>query len=180
VNFVPKQMFFTKGVGEHKEKLVSFEMALRKAGIAEYNLVRVSSIFPPKCKIVNKTVGLAKLNYGQVVFCVMSDCAVKERNRLAVASVGVAIPQNGEHGYLSEHHAHGQTDQFAGDYAEDLAAEMLATTLGIPFETKLHWDKRKNLWKLGDEIVKTTSVTQSVIGKDDVWSTVVSAAILIL
>ncbi|HJJ66696.1 MAG TPA: pyruvoyl-dependent arginine decarboxylase, partial [Methanocorpusculum sp.] len=27
--FVPSKVFFTKGVGVHKEKLVSFEMALR-------------------------------------------------------------------------------------------------------------------------------------------------------
>ena len=47
VGFVPKEMFFTKGVGKHREKLTSFELALRSAGIAACNLVRVSSIFPP-------------------------------------------------------------------------------------------------------------------------------------
>ena len=51
-NLVPKEMFFTKGVGKHREKLTSFELALRSAGIAACNLVRVSSIFPPGCRIM--------------------------------------------------------------------------------------------------------------------------------
>ncbi|MFC1752471.1 pyruvoyl-dependent arginine decarboxylase [Thermoproteota archaeon] len=180
MNFVPKYLFLTKGVGVHKEKLVSFEMALRKAGIAGYNLVRVSSIFPPHCKIMSKRAGLAKLEVGQIVFCVLSDNAVHEKNRLVATSVGVAVPQDPDkHGYLSEHHSFGETDQVAGDYAEDLAAEMLATTLGIPIDSNLHWDERKKIWKMADQIVKTTAITQSAIGKKDLWTTVVAGAILV-
>ena len=41
----PKKIFFTKGVGVHKDKLSSFEVALRSAGIEKCNLVYVSSIF---------------------------------------------------------------------------------------------------------------------------------------
>src|SRR5207302_2033465 len=54
---VPKKVFFTKGVGVHKEKLASFEMALRVAGLAHCNLVLVSSIYPPGCKIIPKEEG---------------------------------------------------------------------------------------------------------------------------
>ncbi len=180
-NFVPKELFLTKGVGVHKEKLVSFEMALRKAGVAEFNLVRVSSIFPPNCKITSKQAGLKKLDVGQVVFCVLSENAVKEKNRLIAASVGIALPQDQtKHGYLSEHHSFGETEQEAEDYCEDMAAEMLATTLGIEFDSNLHWDERKKIWKMHDQIVKTSAVTQSAIGKKDLWTTVVSGAILIL
>ncbi|MGL4650321.1 MAG: pyruvoyl-dependent arginine decarboxylase, partial [Caldilineaceae bacterium] len=51
MRLIPRKLFLTRGVGVHKEKLTSFEMALREAGIAHFNLVRVSSIFPPNCKI---------------------------------------------------------------------------------------------------------------------------------
>ncbi|MFC1770819.1 pyruvoyl-dependent arginine decarboxylase [Candidatus Margulisiibacteriota bacterium] len=181
MNLVPKSLFLTKGVGAHKEKLVSFEMALRKAGIAEFNLVRVSSICPPNCKMVSRKAGLAKLKTGQIVFCVLSDNAVKEKNRLVSASVGIALPQDkSKHGYLSEHHSHGKTEQEAGDYAEDMAAEMLATTLGIPIDLNLLWDERKEIWKMKGQIVKTTHITQSAIGKKGLWTTVVAGAILIL
>lgn len=180
-NFVPKKMFFTKGVGRHKERLQSFEMALRDAGIEEYNLVMVSSIFPPNCKRVSKEEGKKSLQPGQVVFCVMARTETKEPNRLAVASVGLAQPTNPDHhGYLSEHHGFGETEQKAGEYAEDLAATMLATTLGLEFDPNAAWDEREQVYKSSGKIFKTTNITQSAEGnKDGLWTTVVAVAVLI-
>jgi arginine decarboxylase len=85
-----------------------------------------------------------------------------------------------QYGYLAEHHAFGQTDDKAGDYAEDLAACMLATTLGIEFDEDVHWDERKELWKINNRIYKTRNVTQSAVGhKKGLWTTVVAAAVLL-
>ena len=133
--FVPKELFFTKGVGKHREKLTSFELALRSAGVAACNLVRVSSIFPPGCRILSRAEGSRRLRPGQVTFVVMSDAATREPHRLVAATVGVAIPRDAKlYGYLSEHHSFGENEETAGDYAEELAAEMLATTLGLDFD----------------------------------------------
>src|SRR3972149_4473616 len=132
---VPNKLFLTKGVGRDKERLASFELALRDAGIEKFNLVTVSSIFPPAGKIVSRTQGLKLLSPGQIVFCVMSRCCSNEPRRLMASSVGCAIHMDRrQYGYLSEHHAFGQTDKVAGDYAEDLAAAMLASTLGIELD----------------------------------------------
>ncbi|MDO8494789.1 MAG: arginine decarboxylase, pyruvoyl-dependent [Deltaproteobacteria bacterium] len=179
--FVPQKLFLTKGVGRHREKLQSFEMALRDAKIAQYNLVRVSSIFPPNCKILQRNVGVKDLHPGEIVFCVLYDNATNEPHRLIAASVGMALPKNdGHHGYLSEHKSFGQTEQQAGDYTEDLAAEMLATTLGIPFDADKSWNDRKNLWTISGEIVKTHNITQSAIGdKTGLWTTVLAGAIFV-
>ena len=87
---IPKGAFLTKGVGRHREKLTSFELALRSAGIAEFNLVRVKSIFPPNCKLLSQQEGLKYLSPGQIVFAVMSDNATNEPHRLIASSVGVA------------------------------------------------------------------------------------------
>ena len=95
LGFVPKEMFFTKGVGKHREKLTSFELALRSAGIAACNLVRVSSIFPPKCRILSRAQGIKFLQPGQVTFVVMSEAATREPHRLIAATVGVAIRATG-------------------------------------------------------------------------------------
>lgn len=178
---IAKEIFLTKGVGRHKEKLSSFELALRDAGIAAFNLVRVSSIFPPRCKLISKRQGLAKLSPGQVLFCVMSESASNEPNRLVAASIGIAMPKDpGQYGYLSEHHSYGQTEKIAGDYAEDLAAEMLATTLGVDFDSNQSWDQKRELWRISGQIVKTKSITQSATGdKKGLWTTVVAAAVLI-
>ncbi len=179
---IPKKVFFTKGVGKHKEKLQSLELALRKAGIEKCNLVKVSSIFPPKCKIIPKAQGIKLIKPGQIVFCVMSDNSANEPNRMISASVGLAIPAEPNHyGYLSEHHAFGETDEISGDYAEDLAATMLASTLGIEFDPEKNYDERKEIYRMSGKIVKSRNITQSAIGdKRGLWTTVVAAAVFIL
>ena len=179
--FLPKRIFITKGVGIHREKLSSFELSLRDAGIAPFNIVRVSSIYPPYCKLISKEAGLKYLSPGQILHVVISENATNEPNRLIAASVGIAIPKRPEHyGYLSEHHSYGWNEKKTGDYAEDLAASMLATILGVKFNPNSSYDKRKEIWKISNEIVKTTAITQSARGdKSGRWTTVIAAAVLI-
>ena len=178
---VPEKVFLTKGAGRHKEKLQSFEMALRDADIAKYNLVRVSSILPPGCKIISRNRGVELLAAGEVIHCVFSENSTNEPNRLLVSSIGIAIPTGRErYGYLSEHHSFGQTERAAGDYSEDLAATMLASTLGIEFNVEDAWDERKEVFKMHNQIVRTSNITQSAIGdKRGFWTTVVAAAVFI-
>jgi arginine decarboxylase len=180
--FVPRMVFFTHGVGRHKDKLTSFEYALRDAGIAPFNLVTVSSILPPRTKVVSREEGLRHLNPGQIVFVVLSRNADNEPNRLLAASVGAAIPADrNAYGYLSEHHAFGQTDDKAGDYAEDLAASMLASTLGMEFDTNAAWDEREQQFKMSGKFVRTQNATQSaIIDKNGNWTSVIAAAVFIL
>jgi arginine decarboxylase len=178
MELVPKEMFLTKGVGRHKEQLTSFELALRDAGIAHVNLVTVSSIFPPKCKLIPKRRGVDMLHPGQVVFCVMSRSSTDEAFRMAACSIGVAIPGDPKkYGYLSEHHSYGQNEKTAGDYAEDLAASMLASTLGIELDLDRAWDQRKKEWKIGRQIVRTSNICQTALGKDGLWTTVIAAGV---
>lgn len=180
--YIPKIMFFTKGKGIHKDCLTSFELALRDASISDLNLVSVSSIKPPHCKIVNRDEGRKHLMPGQIVFTVMAKSATNEPNRLIAASIGLARPaDDAQYGYLSEHHSTGETALKAGDYAEDMAMEMLATTIGLPSDSTLTWDQNEEQWKLSGKIYKTQNFTQSAEGnKDGMWTTVISAAVLIL
>ncbi|MBD3184099.1 arginine decarboxylase, pyruvoyl-dependent [Candidatus Poribacteria bacterium] len=178
----PKQVFLTKGMGRHKEKLTSFEMALRAAGIEKFNLVKVSSILPPRCKIVTKDKGVKELSPGEVVFCVMSENCTNEPCRLIGASVGLAVPREKDsYGYLSEHHSFGENEQASGDYAESLAAEMLATTLGVDvFDEDASWDEQKEYYKICGKIVRTSNVTQTAMGdKNGLWTTVIAAAVFV-
>lgn len=178
---LPTKVFFTKGVGRHKDYLTSFELALRDAGVASCNLVTVSSIFPAGAKKLSREEGLKLLTPGQITFCVMARLATNEPNRLVAASIGVALPTDpGHHGYLSEHHPFGETDEKAGEYAEDLAATMLATVLGVEFNPETSWDEREQQFKMSGKIVKTMNITQSAQGdKNGLWTTVVSLAVLL-
>ena len=179
--FVARQIFLTKGVGRHREKLPSFEMALRDAGLAPFNLVHVSSIFPPRCRLISRAQGLKMLFPGQIVFSVIATNATNEPHRLMAASIGLAIPTDANaYGYLSEHHSFGEKEDVAGDYAEDLAAEMLATTQGVEFDPDRSWDEKREIWRISNKIVKSTSITKTAVGnKYGLWTTVVTGAIFI-
>ena len=179
--YVPTKMFFTKGVGRHKDYLQSFESALRDAKIEKCNLVTVSSIYPPGCKRIPAEEGLKLLQPGQITFVVLARNATNEPNRLIAASIGVATPaDNSQYGYLSEHHPFGETDERAGEYAEDLAATMLASTLGVEFNPDTAWDEREKIYKMSGKIVKTYNITQSAEGdKKGLWTTVLASAILL-
>jgi len=182
MDLVPQKIFFTKGVGKHKEKLQAFEAALRDAGIERQNLVNVSSIFPPNCIVIPKEKGVSLLKPGGITFTVMARNETNEPNRLISSSIGFARPADKKtYGYLSEHHSFGETEKKAGDYAEDLAASMLASTLGVSFDQDASWDEKKEVWKVSDKIVKTSSYSKSAIGdKDGKWTCVVAAAVFIM
>jgi arginine decarboxylase len=178
---VPKRMFFTRGVGKHRHRLQSFEVALRDAGIAPLNLVKVSSILPPGCKIVARATALRKIEPGQIIHCVLADTATNEPNRLIAAGVGLAIPAKGEHyGYISEYHGHGMTQRKTADLVEDMAASMLASTLGLEFDPDADYDERREIYRMSGQIVTTRACVQSAEGdKNGLWTTVLAAAVFL-
>ena len=182
MSLVPKKVFFTKGEGYHKSKLAAFEEALRDAGIEKYNLVNVSSILPPYCIEIQREDGLKQLRPGQIVFAVMARSNSNEFNRLICASIGVAKPADkGHYGYLSEHHTFGVKPEKAGETAEDLAAEMLATTLGIEFDPDANYDEKREVFKMGGKIVETKNITaHATVRKENEWASVLAAAVFIL
>ncbi|MGI6457866.1 MAG: pyruvoyl-dependent arginine decarboxylase [bacterium] len=177
---IPKRIFFTKGVGFHKDELRSYELALRDAGIAICNIVTVSSIFPPGCRIISKEQGVNELKPGAITFAVQARCSTNEPRRQLAASIGLALPADKNHyGYLSEVHTYGQSAKEAGDYAEDMAAAMLATTLGVEFDEDKSWDEKEEVYKLSGKIINTRNITQGAVNKVGGFTTVVAAAVFL-
>jgi arginine decarboxylase len=179
---VPREVFFTKGVGRHRTRLQSFELALRHAGIEKGNLVRVSSIFPPKARLISKSKGLQKLEPGEITYVVLAEASTDEPSRLVGAGIGLALPARGEqYGYISEHHGYGMTEDRLGDFVEDMAATMLATTLGIEFDPGTAYDERKEIYKMSGRIIRTRNIVQTAEGdKNGLWTTVVAGAVMLL
>ena len=179
---VPKEVFFTKGVGRHRNRLQSFELALRHAGIEKGNLVRISSIFPPGCRIVSRSRGLEKLQAGEITYVVLAEGSTDEPSRLVGAGVGLAVPAEGhQYGYISEHHGFGMTEQRLADFVEDMSATMLATTLGVEFDPETAYDERKEIYKMSGKIVQTRACVQTAEGdKNGLWTTVVAGAVMLL
>jgi arginine decarboxylase len=179
-SLVPTKVFLTKGVGQHKYQLKSFEEALRMAGIAQQNLVQVSSILPPGCKIISKDAGLTQLIPGSICFCVMARADTDEHGRLVATSIGIAVPKDSSNwGYLSEVHAHGMNQQQAADMAEDLAAGMLGTTLGIEVDPDKAWSEKEQEYQSSGLIIRTSNITQTARGQQGLWTTVVAVAMFL-
>jgi arginine decarboxylase len=182
MSLVPKKVFFVSGKGYHKSKLAAFEQALRNAGIEKYNIVSVSSILPPYCIEIQKEDGLKQLRPGQIVYCVLAREESNEYHRVIGASIGVAKPADKEHyGYLSEYHDYGKKPEKIGEIAEDLAAEMLATTLGVPFDPDSNYDEKREVFKMGGKIVETKNFTaHTIVREENEWACAIAAAIFII
>ena len=177
---VPTKMFLTKGVGRHKYQLKSFEEALRVAGVAQQNLVQVSSILPLGCKIISKKRGLSLLQPGAISPCVLARCDSNEHGRLIASAVGLAVPKDKDKwGYLSEVHSHGMNRIQIEDMAEDLAAEMLGTTLGLEVDPDQAWSEKEQVYKSSGWIIRTSSITQTARGQKDMWTTTVALAVFL-
>lgn len=174
----PACVFLTRGVGSHRERLTAFETALRDADIEQQNLVSVSSILPAGCALIEPRLGITSLRAGEITFCVMARCETNEPGRRITASIGMARPTDAAHyGYISEHHGYGMTESESGDYAEDLAATMLATTLGIDFDPHAGWNERKEAYEMRNLIVDSLSITAAAQGGPDGWTCAVAAAV---
>jgi len=178
---IPRHVFFTKGVGRHRYRPQSLELAFRHAGIEKFNLVQVSGILPSKCKIITVNDGIKKLHPGQIAFGVISESSSDEPNRLLCSGIGVALPIKDQYGYIAEHHGFGLTEDRTGDFVEDMAATMLATTLGIEFDPAKNYDQRKEIYRMSGNIVRTRNIVQTAEGdKHGLWTTVIVAAIFIM
>ncbi len=181
INLVPAKVFLTKGVGRHRFQLKSFEEALRQAGVAQQNLVQVSSILPPRCSLISRQAGLELLTAGQVCYCVMARCDTNEHGRLIASSVGIAVPKDRSNwGYISEVHGHGLSQQEAADMAEDLAADMLGTTLGLEVDPNQAWSEKEQVYKSSGLIIRSSNITQTARGQRGLWTTVVAIAMFVL
>jgi arginine decarboxylase len=178
---IGKEIFFTAGVGKHRHKLQSFEAALRNAGIERFNLVRVSSIRPPRCRIISKAKGLEKLQPGEIVFCVIAESRTNEPNRLASAGIGLAVTSNpDQYGYIAEHHGFGLTHRKCADLVEDMAASMLATTMGHDLDPDRAYDEKQEIYRSRGLEIRTRACVQTAEGdKNGLWTTVLAAAVFI-
>jgi arginine decarboxylase len=178
---IPKRVFLTRGVGTHRHQLSAFEYALRDADIEQQNLVSVSSILPSQCELIPREVGIVALSPGEVTFCVLARAETNELGRRISAGIGLARPKSTAHyGYISEHHAFGMSEEETGEYVEDLAATMLASTLGIEFNPDAAWDERKRVYEMSDLIVDTHSIVAAAQGAPrSAWTCVVAAAVFL-
>jgi arginine decarboxylase len=104
---IPKEFFITSGKAiSPVSELNAFDLALKNAGVAQCNLVAVSSILPPKCKERK----WRKLPPGAITFAVMARMNGEEGTTIG-AGIAWAWEANGKYGMVAE--AHGYMDRKA-------------------------------------------------------------------
>ena len=180
MKFIPSEVFLTKGVGRHRNKLLSYENALREAGIEDQNLVYVSSILPSDCRLVSARSGKKKLSSGEVTCCVLSRNSTCENKRLTGSAIGIAFPEDGSHhGYISEHHDFGINGNDIAGFAENLALTMLSQGIGQSFDPEREFDEKHQAYSMHRTVLKSTSIACTAEGLEGVWTTVISAAVFL-
>jgi arginine decarboxylase len=84
------------------------------------------------------------------------------------------------YGYISELHGYGMTAEASGEQAEDLAATMLASTLGLDFDPEAAWNERKQIYEHSSLIIDSTSITAAAeCGRDNHWICAIAAAVFL-
>ena len=159
---LPRKFFLTKGIGRHRDELSSFALALENASIGKFNLVKVSSIIPPKCEFLSKEKGTQLLKPGQIVYCVLAENKTNQKDKFIAVGMGIALPKNlKDIGYVMEYASSKYSESEIGTYAENSARDMLSEQLGI-------------------NVLKSMHITHSAKEQDSLWTTTVVATVFII
>lgn len=117
---VPKEAALVSGSADGPSELVAFDSALAKAGIAQLNLVPVSSIWPVGCKIVK----MPQLEPGTIVPVIMAKITSSTPGQKIAAALGIAMSEN-SYGMVSEYHDIGVTQKMASEFVESMVKYMM-------------------------------------------------------
>lgn len=93
------------GTGHGPTKLAAFDSALHEAGVANYNLIKLSSIVPPGSKITNNTGAISSKpgEWGDRLYVVIADMRVDTPNAEAWAGIGWVQDKKTGKGLFVEH-----------------------------------------------------------------------------
>jgi len=101
----------TKGVGTGETRMAAFDAALYAAGIANYNLVRLSSIIPPGFEVRVEQCNENDKNFGDRLYVVYASQVEDEVGKGAWAGIGWVLAQDGSgKGLFTEHEAHSEQE----------------------------------------------------------------------
>ncbi len=100
------------GVGTGPTELSAFDQALVKAGVANYNLLYLSSVLPPRSKVKIVKKGDVKLTgkWGDRLYIVVSQLRTSQRNQEVWAGIGWVQDPKTKKGLLVEHEAHSKAE----------------------------------------------------------------------
>lgn len=109
---IPKKYFLVKGRGDAEYPLNAFDIALLDAGVGNTNLIRLSSILPPKSQEVSSPV---QFQLGQLITLAYASYSGTTKGEYIAAAVAVAIPEDDSfNGLIMEHAGPGTEEEIEG------------------------------------------------------------------
>jgi arginine decarboxylase len=180
---VPRKVFVTKGMGIHQKQLTSRELAMTNAGVEKMNMIKASSIIPPRCEIVPLRKGKQELMIGQMAFAILAQCSTNEPYKRISAAIGIAKPDDPDaYGFfteIEEDQGYGKTEEAAAEEVMYLAISNLAMSWRADWNDKM-FDPKKKLYRIKNKTVRVSNVTQSASGdKDGKYTTAFVAAVFV-
>lgn len=122
---IPKEFFITSGKAiSPVSELNAFDLALKKAGIAQCNLVCVSSILPKDCIEINKQT----IDAGSITYSVLARMDGDEGTTIG-AGIAWAWAKSKKYGLVAE--AHGYMDKKALEETLEWKIKEMAKIRGI-------------------------------------------------
>jgi arginine decarboxylase len=101
----------TEGVGTGPTELSAFDQALVRAGIANYNIIYLSSVLPPDSEVEFSTKAKEpEGEWGDRLYVVMAQKRTSQRNQEAWAGIGWMQEEDSGRGLLVEHEGHSETE----------------------------------------------------------------------
>jgi arginine decarboxylase len=139
-------VFFVSGVGVHSQERVAVQHAMRDAGVADCNLLKVSSVIAPGCQIISAAEGRSFLRPGNVVFAVVGTAQTDEPHQRVTTALAWAKPaRRGVPGYiaeLEEEMAKGKSEKTAVAQVAAEVLEILAMRLRVTVDAERLWARR--------------------------------------
>jgi len=124
----PTRFFFVTGASEGLTPLNAFDAALLNAGIGNTNLIKVTSILPPRCQQVNSVL----LPQGALVPAAYAHITSENPDEIISAAVAVSIPEDEDKaGLIMEYAAVGRKHEIEGIVREMVLEGMSARNRAI-------------------------------------------------
>ena len=126
------KIYLTKSTGDGPTTLAAFDKALFEAGIANYNILRLSSVIPPGAEIIRPADGDMPIHgeWGDRLYVVMAEYRTAEVGVEAWAGIGWVVEKETGKGLFVEHEGTSR-DKVTRDIQHSL--EALMETRGVDF-----------------------------------------------
>lgn len=171
--FIPARVFFVSGTATHQLERVALQRAMREAGVADCNLVKVSSLIPPEARIIPSAEGRRLLHPGNIVHAVIAQAQTNEPHQRISTAIAWAKPDRldvpGYIAELEEDLAKGKSAATAEMTVGEEALEIMAMRLRTKVDAKRAWERRgrSRTVRIGRTTVHTGSLSVSIVGPEE-------------